>query len=612
MSYLDSPRITFGGRFLCDVPTMNNRAADFNPGATPDQGWNPVGTGAFDFLGCTVNGGESSPGEPVAVGDPAFGLGVVSAADRSSAKLVDLDPAWQVSSEIWGLTVRIIGSGGETLLTGRFRTAPFRDIWPRLPSGTGLGKQGASFTSVLEDVGFSPGCGGYPVLAALSATAPARLSVGLTVVGVLAQAGRSTFATGRLTGCIGPWRDGEPLGLVAGRRLEMGQLAPGVLVGPSVAALSPDGTRLTLDLGNAYPVADPGATAHPQAVSIGVGVLPGEQVRTGDILSADASFSQIGMVSLIPSPPPSGIVSFTLEPGVTAALATRPLALFTTQADGRRLVVSRETADGLYVRADDFVHRIEAGEPATATLYARRRGEPADGVTIHLARHRLGAPGSPVITTPDHVETGPDGTAPVTLTTADPRSPRGALDGVIEYVAYSPRLKADGSLDLDGSGLNQFDVIVAHVRDGYQPPSDAGLEAAVQRLLEPYARHYPIMTGQLADLGDLDALRPWRAALLLALSRDIEDPNYMPVTRDLSAPKRATILRWLNGLAAEPGGMSRRHAVFRPGVHDMIAVQPRPDSPAEPDAKTEAGREVAESTVEELGRLRDTGRREGE
>ena len=387
------------------------------------------------------------------------------------------------------------------------------------------------------------------------------------------------MGTGSPTGCIGPWRDGEPLGFVAGRRLEMGQLAPGVLTGPSVVALSPDGTRLTLDLGNAYPIADPGGTPHPQAASIGVGVLPGEQVRAGDILPADASFPQIGTVSLIPSPPPSGIVSFMLEPGAAAALATRPLALFTTRADGRCLVISRETADGLYVRADDFVHRIEAGESVTVTLHARRRGEPADRVAVHLAAHRLGAPGSPVLTAPGQVETGPDGTVPVTLTTADPRSPRGALDGVIEYVAYSPSLKADGSLDLDGSGLSQFDVIVAHVRDGYQPPSDAGLEAAVQRLLEPYARHYPIMTGQLADLGDLDALRPWRAALLLAMSRDIEDPNYMPVTRDLSAPKRATILRWLNGLAAEPGGMSRRHAVFRPGAHDMIAVEPRPDSP---------------------------------
>jgi len=599
MSYLDSPRITFGGRFLCDVPTMNNAAAGFGPGGTPQAGWNPVGSGAFDFLACTVTGGEAAPGEPVAAGDPALGLAVVSTADRSSAKLVDLDPDWQFSSEVWGLTVRVIGPGGETLFAGRFRTAGFRDLWPRLGSTPGLGGQGASFTSVLEDLEFGPGCGGYPVLAALSATRPARLSIGLNVFGVLSQSGRSTFATGSLTGCIGPWHAGEPLSFVAGRRLEMGQLAPGASVGPSVAALSQDGARLTLDLGNMFPIADPAGTADPRAASIGVGVLPGEQVRAGAILPADAAFPQIGTVSLVP-PPPSGIVSVTLDPGIAPALASRPLALFTTRADGRRLVISRETADGLYVRADDFIHRIEAGEPATATLHARRRGEPADGVVVHLAAGRRGAPGAPVLTPPAQVKTGLDGTAVVSLTTADPRSPRPGLDGVIEFVGYSPRLKADGSLDLAGTGLTQLDVIVAHLRDGYPPPSDADLEAAVQRLLKPYATHYPIMTAQLADLGDLDALRPWRAALLLAMSRDIEDPNYMPVTRDLSAPKRATILRWLNGLPAEPAGMSRRPVVPRRAVHDLIAVRPEPE--AGPDAKTEAAHEVAEQVAEELDR----------
>jgi hypothetical protein len=36
--------------------------------------------------------------------------------------------------------------------------------------------------------------------------------------------------------------------------------------------------------------------------------------------------------------------------------------------------------------------------------------------------------------------------------------------------------------------------------------------------------------------------------MLLAMTRDIADPNHMPVTRDLSGPKRATIVRWLERL----------------------------------------------------------------
>ncbi len=85
MSYLDSPRITFGGRFLSDVPTMNNDRAGFDPNTPPNPHWNPGGTGDFDFLKCTVNGGESAPGAPVAADDPAFGLALVSPCWRAGS-----------------------------------------------------------------------------------------------------------------------------------------------------------------------------------------------------------------------------------------------------------------------------------------------------------------------------------------------------------------------------------------------------------------------------------------------------------------------------------------------------------------------------------------------
>jgi hypothetical protein len=53
------------------------------------------------------------------------------------------------------------------------------------------------------------------------------------------------------------------------------------------------------------------------------------------------------------------------------------------------------------------------------------------------------------------------------------------------------------------------------------------------------------MSERLADLGDREAVIPWRRAMIFALTRPVTDPNYMPVTRDLSAPKLAAIVRWL-------------------------------------------------------------------
>ncbi|MEV0617453.1 hypothetical protein AB0I81_29315 [Nonomuraea sp. NPDC050404] len=545
MSYLETPRITFAGRFLSDTPTMNNDPASFGTADPPGPGWNPYGSGAFDLLECVVTGGRRERAAPPLPTGSLTGLAVLTSPDQVAAKLVDLDPDWQVSSEIWGLTVRLAGPDGRTLLSGRYRPAAFRDLWPRGGAG-GDAMLGATFTSVLEDLRYGPAARTVPLLAELRETSPERLSIGLNLYGFSARSGSAAFATGRLSGCIGPWRPGEPLSFVAGRRLDLGNLAPDLSFGRAVAVVT--GNRLVLDLGNAFPFAAPPAvagTVHPLAARIGVAVLPGEHVRTGDVLD-DANVLHIGTADLLPALPPAGIVSFPLTPQTAAALEHRPLALLTPLPRGRRRVISRESRDGLYVRADDFVHRVEAGTSAAVTLHARRRGRPAGGLTIHLEPVR----GSrSVLTVPESVQTGPDGTAIVTPAAGDPGNPRRGLDGIVETIAYSPRRTPGGDLDLYGSGLDpDLDVVIAHVRDAYTPPAQEHLEREVQRILAPYARHYPIMGEHLVDLADLDAVRRWRAAMLLALSREITDPNHMPVTRDLSDPKRATVLRWLRNL----------------------------------------------------------------
>lgn len=54
------------------------------------------------------------------------------------------------------------------------------------------------------------------------------------------------------------------------------------------------------------------------------------------------------------------------------------------------------------------------------------------------------------------------------------------------------------------------------------------------------------MSRHLVDLGDYDSVVRHIDILNLAFSLPIADPNYMPVTRDLSAGRRATLLKWLN------------------------------------------------------------------
>lgn len=583
MSYLDGPRLTFRGRFLGDVPTQNNSTAAFTPGTTPDPGWNPTGGGSFDLLDCAVVGGERAPGSPIRPGDPETALAVRGAADRVAAKLVDLDPDWQNSSEIWGLVVRLVDPDtGETLLRGAFRPAPFRDAWPRQVGGVAQNRMpvGAAYVSVLEDVVFGP-TDRYPALDALrAATTDARLSIVLDFFGFYYAHVDGLFATGGLTGAIGPWRPGEPRRFVAGRRLDAGALpefpatptrpASGpIRVGRAMASVDTANARLVVDLGNAYPLANAAGTPlrlSPTVTALEVGVLADESVGVGDDLAADEVIV-VGEVALATLVDQAGIVAFPLTPEALEAVADRPIALLAARAGGRRLVVSRESADGLYLRVDDMVHRLDAGEATTATWHAVRRGRPAAGVTVHLAA--AGGADS-VLSLPPSAETLADGTVTVDLVATDPRNPRGAVDGAVETVTYAPRLARDGTPDYTGTGLDPgADVLVAHVRDAWSVPATPVWSRDVAPILAPYAALYPIMGQHLLDLGDEASVRRWRAAILFALDRDIADPNHMPVTRDLSGPKRATILRWLEQLEPSP---TRRASPVDAGPTSSVPV----------------------------------------
>ena len=54
MSYLDVPRIHFGGAFFTGPATMNNVETNYLPGAELNPVWNPTGVNLFYFQGCQV------------------------------------------------------------------------------------------------------------------------------------------------------------------------------------------------------------------------------------------------------------------------------------------------------------------------------------------------------------------------------------------------------------------------------------------------------------------------------------------------------------------------------------------------------------------------------
>ena len=141
-----------------------------------------------------------------------------------------------------------------------------------------------------------------------------------------------------------------------------------------------------------------------------------------------------------------------------------------------------------------------------------------------------------------------------------------------------------------------FDCVILHLRNAYQKPDTPTWQDHIAPILTQYGNLYPVMNERIVDLTAYESVKNARAILALAFSLDIADPNYMPVTRDLSAAKRETILQWLNERAAQG------HYILRYGTATIAPAPPTARSAALAAAQPA----VAPETVEELS-LEDMG-----
>jgi hypothetical protein len=94
-------------------------------------------------------------------------------------------------------------------------------------------------------------------------------------------------------------------------------------------------------------------------------------------------------------------------------------------------------------------------------------------------------------------------------------------------------------------------VIAVHARNAYAAPAKPAWMPDIAPIFTQYGNLYPIMSQRLVDLSNPESVKRNLRILQLVFSLDIDDPNYMPVTRDLSAGKRAAIQRWLDRLGKE-------------------------------------------------------------
>jgi hypothetical protein len=602
MSYLDSPRLHFRGFFQADVSTINNDVRMYqNASFVPEYqqlnqngSWNPEGTAIFRFLDCSVTAA-------VAFGSSGGGAGltVQNADQRAPGKLVDLDPQQQMVSQIWGMQIRVVDAAGKALLEGDFKPAAFINLWRRQLTGVAQDQQlTAAYQSVLENVQWHD-VSAYATLQTLKdMTQEGLLSIHFNVFGYGRDSTIPRYTMGHVAGTIGPYFSGEPKHFTRGRQMiasggNFTQPAGGL--GNLQGKVAADGNSLTIDFGNTFPI----ETANSGLKDIGpvfLGVLTSNPTAIQATVTAD----QVAIIGEVPYQSAdwydqtAGVQAFDLTNNSIAKglLPNNPLVILTPIANGAGYNVRlQESIGGFYVRADNYVYRIDPGETQTIEFYADRFGTPLPNTAIALAPTEgfMGGSGGgptvspttrPTAAIPD-IGTPADAIAyPATLTTdsngyacaqltaskAGPGAPRGYLQHQLYGIGYQLSVQPTGYV------ANPMNYVSILAYTGKSVPEIPTWYRDIQALFTQYGNLYPIMGRYVVDLDDYDSVVKRLKVLSLAFSLPIEDPNHMPVTRDLGAGDRATILKWLsskgpNGLPVL-GTPEQSPAVTPPGAVD--------------------------------------------
>ncbi len=582
MSYLNSLRLHFSGKFQANVSTVNNDAGHYDndafkssyqklegPHMKPPNGWfNPQGDAAFRLLGCTINSAWT-PAGAVTPSDPVLRYIIADSNGRVPAKMVDLDPEQQLVSEIWGLEVRIADLNGDTLFSGQFLPVAFIDIWDRATgSGSGDIGAGAMYQSILHNLQW----GDVSHSAFLSqlkqaAQATVQLSIKFNVDGLNMDNTSPDFMCGRIVGTIGPYLEKEPRHLVLGRDFMAAVSPQGNFFTPIgginffAAVIDTEASCIYLDLGNAISTTAPGASLNDLG-DLQLGAYEPSLKTTGP----GCSIIPLGTIAS------QGSDGYSSNPdwyAKTAGIVVLPLSvqqLQTAQTNvlllsGNQGIIINEWTNAAFIRADKFVYRLSPDEKVDIPVYATQYGLPLAGISVSfmLDASQLqptpDAPpyvmASPPVATPENAlhfastaVTDASGKAVLSLSTYDPGIPRrfknssSSIDG--QVYGIRPVFTEVG---MNAGPVNQWDFISFLLWSGYTIPASPTWDD-IQPIFQQYANLYPVML-RFLNMADFDSVVKTAGLLTLAFSLDIQDANSMPVTRDLSPAKRTAILNWL-------------------------------------------------------------------
>lgn len=224
----------------------------------------------------------------------------------------------------------------------------------------------------------------------------------------------------------------------------------------------------------------------------------------------------------------------------------------------KRILFS-EATNGIEVHPyTPWVMRKESGDEVEIAFLATKFGKPAVETKINMklfvCNNIFMEYGGPTLAEPHEpfpketsITTNQSGVAIRDLTAPTLNNPRGFIDGQLYPYVYWANSNPINPEEICYSDnflylLNSYFVIRVFDKFTYKEPPTWNED--VYPIFEKYAKLYPVMSLYYVDLGNYYDVTDHKYDIRKVLSLKKTHPNYMPVTRDLSNPKRDMILKW--------------------------------------------------------------------
>ncbi|XP_070541028.1 uncharacterized protein [Ptychodera flava] len=563
-SYLDWPRIHFSGSVLTDVPTVNNLGKNFDIDTFDERlrenssilGYSPGGSGSFQLKACEVSSVCYSFGECTThLGEDALiGADLLSNIDHSQAKIVDLDPAYQQASTIFGLTLHIPG-----FFNARLLEAAIKDLFKKKPGAKHFGVFGSDFMSLLVDVEWENDVKDSQIVSefrdiAFKSSNPHVLSIKFNIE---VDYSGSNFESsgpqiGKIVGTIGLAGTAEPLHALRHRQLT--PLEGDNHFGRAYFRVFKNRQKLLIDLANAMKhnlmglpdpdlnhilqIAYPSGTADPRSCKTEVTVV-------GQV-NYTRKFWYQHTAGVISVPETTVLTLKQLD-----EISNRPLMIrrLDTQTLQCVQVILAERRDGKTIDfMGDGIFRQDPGDTwhvyAFATQFGRPLTEPlqirrAKLVDVNNVSDDTIAVNQPAnaIQYSNMKAMGKYGIAVFNFTGKSPGNPRRIIDGQIYLF--------DIQANVNNLVTSNHPIVVRMYDDFRVSSGGPTWHQDIYPIFKLYANMFPSMTS-IINLACYEDVRRKTKMMKLAMSLPFTDPAYMPVTRDLSRQKQQAILKWLD------------------------------------------------------------------